>query len=1270
MTSLVEVTEDQIKQLDDAQLTLVLKSLVDAELIAAGIGVASAQVPLTLDMSDDGEDGLVVWENGPERAGRIQQRRTFYQVKARELTPKQAGREIVNRTTGTLKDRVAANFDAGGTYVLFLGQSCSGKMKTARENDIRDSIRHSVGDDAARRVRVEICSGDVIAAWANEHYAVTLRIHALLGNTIPGNFMDWTTWAGSRDFARPFASTQTVDARIAELRRTLTVPRSVARIIGLSGLGKTRLALETFRPRLAAENVRSAADLTDSVVYVDGSQSTDLVAHIVGLRNRSRAGILVVDNCALELHQRLVDVVDRQGSRLSLLTIDYDLSKDDAADGLIELKKAPPDVIRRMIMNAYPEMPQQDIERVTAFADGFPRIAARLSGAGLAEELRLAPLTDITLQRRLLWGYDPVDPRKLAVAEACAIFHHLGFYPPVDYHRRYIAQYICDVAPDDFYSDARYFIEKGIIDRIGSFVRVSPLPLALRLAEDWFDKASPEKHERVLTAPEMPPDLADALAQQFSSLDRVERAAEIVRRLMSPNGPFARVETLNSKRGARMFRSFVNVDQEACLEALSRLLGTMSTDELRNIREGRRDIVWSLERLTFHAALFRRAARLLLGLAVAENESWSNNATGEFLQRFQSQLGGTELPAYERLCAIDDAIALNDPERTALVIQALGVALGTRYFTRTSGAEIQGSRRLHDWEPRSAEELHRYFNGCLDRLIPFAVEETRLGELARKQLAAGIRTQVFVGNVSGIDRALRAVRERYRALWPEAIDEIADTLRYEGRKVGEEDRKLIEQWERLFGPTTLEERLQTLVSVPAYGWMALDDDSGVPRKQAMQSLARDFLAAAHHWASLLPRLLEGEQRAGFDFGQLLAEEASDPGAVIELTIRAVSLVEQKQTDVRFLGGLLAAVKKRDILAYEAAMERCATVETIRPHLAWLVASAQPRESDLVRLLSPLDAGQLAPEAFRAFAYGSVLGELDPSVVVDVFRRVASRSVAGAWTALAVIGMQALRDDATWRACRELLRDIVIQTDFALVTAVLSMDRYAFQNVVQRLLVEEFGDDVVALGMVRHAIVLCNRREHNIDFETFDMLRPVIFQVLRNYMSVAWPPLRDSITEGDGLAQLRWNLLLTEKNPGQAKLSAFELLPIDEILTWARRSPDESLAIIGREAPPFHFEGRGVIQSPLIRRLIEDFGDHESLLNALTANLHSFSSSGSAENLYEQRRDFVAPFRDDYRDRVATWAARLYASFGQLADEERRRDEEWQQGIIGGRFPGA
>jgi hypothetical protein len=1254
----LEVTEKQIASLDDRQLTVVLKALVEAELIKAGIGLSAAEIPLTLDIADDGEDGIVTWEGGPSRAGRISQRRTIFQVKSGKPEPKECAEDVLAKD-GNIKPRIETNRIAGGTYVLFVSQSCTGKMKDAREAAIRNAFASAIGIDAAARASIKVFSGDVIASWVNEFYGVSLRTQALCGNAIPENYMSWDQWSQQRSMSQSeFQADNTAAAYISTLREALAKPRASVRLIGLSGRGKTRLALEALR---SPSDASKGIGLASSVIYIDDPQPSELLSHTQALRNRSRSGILVADNCSLELHAKLVDIIDHPESNLSLLTIDLDLTKDASATGLLEVGKASLAVLSGIIRAAYPGMAPQDVAFLASYSDGFPRIASQLIVSGVNEDIGLHPLTEPLLTRRLLWGRDDVDPEKLRTIEACALFHHIGFIGSAAAHRQYVARRICGQTDEAFYRNVVYFRRKGLIDQLGPYIRVSPLPLAIRLADQWFENSPIEMREALLTDAEMPDALAEALAQQYSNLDKVERANEIVRRLVRTGGPFGSLEALNSKRGSRFIRSFVDVEPDACLDLLINVLRPKSTEQLRNFSVGRRDIVWALERLVYDVSRFVRSARLLLSLAAAENETWANNATAQFLHLFQAELAGTAAPPELRLKLVDDVLGEGNPTLTMLAIRGLGVAISTRHFTRTVGPEQQGSRRYDDWAPTTGHEVIAYFNACLDRLVLLARRRDDIGATARKALADGMRTQVFVGNLDGIDAALRSVRETYRDLWPEALAEAADAARYEGRRLTPRDRARVLAWQDLFSPNDLVDRLNVYVRNAPPGWGLPEEDVTADfTHTGFDALVSDVAGDPTTWPLVIQTLSSGDQARTFEYGERLGE-ASDPDALLTLALKFAQSSDGSDLNPSLIAGILASIKAQDNDRYAEALNQVLSVRNLVQHSVWINAAAGLLPGDLARLGRLLEKGLVSQHSFRIFTYGRTLLNQRPSDIAAVFSRVLASGVEGGWTTIGVLGMY-LKDDAVWSACREVLANAVLSSDIALSTNVSTMDRYAYGKACERLLQELSARESLIVGLANHAVKLCSLRDMNTN--SYDMIRPIVFRLLKEHADATWPIIRDAITLADGLTQFHWTELLSDSIPMQEPRSAFDLLSPDLVLAWVRSAPNIALHVVLRELPLFRLDANGTMRvHPLVERFVDEFGDNEEMLSTITANLHSFRFTGSAESLFRARAAFTERFLNHRRASVAAWAARGKSVFAELAEAERLRQEAWDAGII-------
>ena len=188
-----------------------------------------------------------------------------------------------------------------------------------------------------------------------------------------------------------------------------------------------------------------------------------------------------------------------------------------------------------------------------------------------------------------------------------------------------------------------------------------------------------------------------------------DAASRIVEDLLGPNGPFRDDEYLKTRLGSRFFLALAEADPKAALKCLMRTMGTWDRETLFQFTTGRRDVVWALEKIAMQRDLFVDAARLLLALGEAENEGWSNNASGVFAGLFSPGRGSvapTEASPAERLPVLKEAFESGSKERRLLALKACNEGLESDHFSRMSGAEYQGLRKNADfWEPKTYGEL-------------------------------------------------------------------------------------------------------------------------------------------------------------------------------------------------------------------------------------------------------------------------------------------------------------------------------------------------------------------------------------------------------------------------------------------------------------------------------------------------------------------------------------------------------------------------------------
>ena len=157
----------------------------------------------------------------------------------------------------------------------------------------------------------------------------------------------------------------------SDLRERVAKFRSVVRVVGLSGIGKSRLTIEALNDTEEDVGYQSLSDL---VLYVAQSEAGPeaIITAVQALADTGSRAIVVVDQCELNTHRILTGIVVRSDSRLSLMTIDDEVPPSPLDDNTIKIDLAPDAVIDGIIETASPELPSAGPRQACALLGGNP----------------------------------------------------------------------------------------------------------------------------------------------------------------------------------------------------------------------------------------------------------------------------------------------------------------------------------------------------------------------------------------------------------------------------------------------------------------------------------------------------------------------------------------------------------------------------------------------------------------------------------------------------------------------------------------------------------------------------------------------------------------------------------------------------------------------------------------------------------------------------------------------------------------------------------
>ena len=621
----------------------ILRRLLSAEAQAHGLPQFGILVPGNTAAADGGEDGRIEWTDGPDRTTFLPARLCQFQLKTGPVFPGSAAREVVDRT-GQVKPMIRSVLDQGGHYILLCTQAYTQQQIQNRKGSICTALR-----DAGMEIdedRIGVRAAEQLGHWINHYPSVAIWLNEQTGGKIVGSFRSWQQWRHRTEHeTSPWVEDVRLPALQGHLRHTIAQTCGVIRIVGPSGIGKSRLALEALAPSFETDPY----SVSDLVMYVDFAEvASEEINRVVQslVDNRQRA-VTVVDNCPHESHRILAGIAQQSASRVSLITMDYETPEDMQAGVLVEtgpqevwfrLPDAPSAVVEKVIETACPGLPSEDFRRLARFSHGNPGIARKVARAWMIER-PVAHATDEDIAEDYVAGRQ-MGERDLLVraARLLAAFRLVALDADendVPDGLKEVASFGRRLTDDDLRSMYERMIDRGVARRRGRFVTIEPRAIALRLAARQWKEWGQERRRAVLGGDETSPAFKVNAAKQLALLNDTGLARGVVESVCGHGGPFDGRDGLLKPRHAEVLFYLAQVDSSSVAETIEQSLNKIAN--LHDIRDDvRRDLVWTLEKIAFDAGSFTIGARMLLRLALAENEHWGNNATGQFKALFPS----------------------------------------------------------------------------------------------------------------------------------------------------------------------------------------------------------------------------------------------------------------------------------------------------------------------------------------------------------------------------------------------------------------------------------------------------------------------------------------------------------------------------------------------------------------------------------------------------------------------------------------------------------
>jgi hypothetical protein len=941
---MLEITGDDIAALNDEDLRRLVGMLSEVELRSRGLSTSAATWGGNQNAADGGIDVRVKIDNDNAIDGFIPRASTGFQVKKTDFTPGSIDPEM--RPSGQLRASICGLIDECGAYIIASsGSNASDTALTARV----DAMRAAVADHPQHaNLYIDFYDRNRLATWARSHPGLVLWVRQKVGRSIPG-WQPYGSWAVSPDGVddeyliddkvRLHAGTTDgtgIDAKrgIHRIRDILREPRGVVRLAGLSGVGKTRLVQALFDGRVGNDPLDHAM-----VIYTDmkdnpAPQPTGMISDLIASRERT---IVVVDNCASDLHRRISELCQTTESAVSAITVEYDVREDEPeGTKAFRLEPSSAELVAKLLARRFPDMSRPNVEKIADFSGGNARIAMALANT-LENHESIAGLRDEELFSRLFHQRQQHDDSLLRAAMACSLVYSFQgeSLSGNDAELPRLAE-LAGTSAQQLYAKVAQLKDRDLVQCRSVWRAILPHAVANRLAAMALRETPFAVIQRHFDT--------DRLLQSFSRrlgyLHECEEARRIAENWLAAGGPLAELSNLN-QLGLAIFNNIAAVSPEATLCAIERAMAEPGSSE------SFREQLWSriclvLQSIAYDSALFDRCVAVMIPIALAEQGRQSHPNTNLLEGLFHVVLSGTHATVEQRIAKVNDLLCSNEPGRQSLGVRLLRALLQSNHISATQSFEFGARVRDYGYRPTSLEDKSHWYAAAVRLASRFASVDDDRARAIRSTLAQAFLSLWAIGP---------EVQEQYEAIaseiaengyWQEgwiAARSVLASMR-DQNDVAARDR--LRAFERRLFPKTVAEKVRAVVLSPRWGsvdYAEMDIFTDATEPNGLETSHQKAWAAAEElgkevgtnlplFQSLLLDLVRGDGGRLFPFGKGLSLSAHDHRGLWSQLTQAFADTEEGKRKADTLTGFVNGLAIVDQALCEILLEEAVEHETL------------------------------------------------------------------------------------------------------------------------------------------------------------------------------------------------------------------------------------------------------------------------------------------------------------------------------------------------------
>lgn len=299
-----------------------------------------------------------------------------------------------------------------------------------------------------------------------------------------------------------------------------------------------------------------------------------------------------------------------------------------------------------------------------------------------------------------------------------------------------------------------------------------------------------------------------------------------------------------------------------------------------------------------------------------------------------------------------------------------------------------------------------------------------------------------------------------------------------------------------------------------------------------------------------------------------------------------------------------------------------------------------------------------------FRYGFSLDKLENEVVKRSFKEISNISIEGAWITLILYYNIIFREKTKWHFFKDEVKNILLIPNLLYINEYLDMMEYEWSELVIKILNNGRNIDF-AIHITREIVKFCSGNIYKFNYEMY--FQNIFKYLIAHYFECIWLELSKGILSDDVTyfnlmhiigARIDFNDNFEEsmRNNLEEKNGLLFKNKNDLIIEWCHNNKPIAPIRIARYIPIFSNNKRDSWH-PFALKFIDEFGNDEKVLIEISANMGTYSWTGSVVPLLIAEKKLYEILSTNKNIAVQNWAKKNIHYIEENIKKQRIWDDE-------------